>query len=297
MSDFPLIGVHACHDEAADDDAVMIRRGSIPDGSDSAAAMFREGRHIAGSNGKEVLLDFPNVGRFLVRDGNEILVESAPGSDEGEVRAYLFGTAFGVLCHQRGIAPLHASAIDTADGCVAFVGPSGAGKSTLVAALARLGHEVIADDVCFLQLDSKGNLGVRPGIGRIRLWEEAIHALGCAGPGVEREMHGYNKYFVPVRQLQNPFEHRRLHRVYELHPTPNGASTMTPLHGTAAVEVLMQNIYRLGLAECLGYKPRAFAVCAAAARDVPVFRFSRPKDFTALEKAVEFLVAHLQTTI
>ena len=33
-----------------------------------------------------------------------------------------------------------------ADGCVAFVGESGAGKSTLVAALARRGHQVIADD-------------------------------------------------------------------------------------------------------------------------------------------------------
>ena len=243
--------------------------------------------NTSGYNGSEVLLDFPRVGRFLVRAGKEILIDPAPASDADEVRAYLLGTAFGMLCHQRGITPLHASAIDVADGCVAFVGASGAGKSTLVAALAQRGHEIISDDVCFLQLDGKGKVQARPGIERIRLWEDAMYALGYDGPGVEREMHGYNKYFIPVRSPRNPLKLRRLRRVYELHSAPDGAIEVTRLHGAAAVEVLMQNVYRLGLAERLGYKPRAFMVCAAAARDVPVFRLSRPKHFHALEETVE----------
>src|SRR5262249_4375351 len=62
----------------------------------------------------------------------------------------------------------------------------------------------------------------------------------------------------------------------------------------AAVEVLMQNVYRLGLAERLGYKHHVFRVCAAVARYVPVFRFSRPKDFIVLEDTVEFLEDHLR---
>jgi hypothetical protein len=162
-----------------------------------------------------------------------------------------------------------------------------------VAALARRRHEVIADDVCFLQPDDKGNVQAWPGIGRIRLWEEAIYALGYDSLGVEQEMHGYNKYFVPVPTPQNPKESRPLHRVYELHPAPDDAAKVTRLHGTAAVEVLVQNVYRLELAESLGYKPHAFSVCAAAARDVQVFRFSRPKDFNILEKGITFLEHHL----
>ena len=51
----------------------------------------------------------------------------------------------------------------------------------------------------------------------------------------------------------------------------------------------MQNIYRLNLAERLGYKPHVFTVCAAAARDVPVFQFSRPLDFDALSQSIELL--------
>jgi hypothetical protein len=259
-----------------------------------AAATYRDRQPIARCNGREVFLEFPGVGRFLVRAGKEILVDPAPESDDREVRAYLLGTAFGVLCHQRGITPFHASAIDVADGGVAFVGASGAGKSTLVAALARRGHEIISDDVCFLQLDSKGNVRVRPGIEHIRLWEDAVCALGYEGPGIEREMHGYNKYFVPVKSPRSPLRRRRLRRVYQLYPAPDGAIEVTRLQGATAVEVLMQNVYRLGLAERSGCKPNAFSVCAAAARNVLLFRLSRPKHFDALEETIGFLEEHIR---
>jgi hypothetical protein len=292
VSDIPLVGLKICRIEGAHRE-VVIRRAAIPINLASATATFRDGLWVGKYNGREVLLDFSSAGRFLVRAGEEIVIDPAPSSDADELRAYLLGTVFGVLFHQRGMTPLHASAIDVADGCVAFVGASRAGKSTLVAALIQRGHEVIADDVCFLDLDNSGNVQVWPGIARIRLWEEAICALGCNGPGIEREMHGYNKYFVPVRPLRNPFERRRLHRVYQLHPSSDGVIKVIRLHGLAAVEVLMQNVYRLGLAETLGYKPRVFGVCAAAARSVPVFQFSRPKDFKALEESIEFLEDHL----
>src|SRR5262249_54712900 len=153
----------------------------------------------------------------------------ATTSDENEVRACLLGTAFGLLCYQRGMTPLHASAIDVADGCVAFVGKSGAGKSTLVAALARRGHQVIADDVCFHQLDQNDKVQRGPGRWRIRLWKEAMDALGCNGPGVEQEVRGYNKYFVPVRAPQKPIQYRRLRRVYQLYPASDRNIKLTRL--------------------------------------------------------------------
>ena len=283
VSDFPLTGLPTCSDKAPAQHDVVIRRASVPEALPSVA------------NGKEVLLDLPPTGRFLVRNGNEILIEPAPSSDDGEIQVYLLGTAFGVLCHQRGITPLHASAIDVADGCVGFVGETGAGKSTLVAALAARGHEVIADDVCFLQLGDKTDVQVWPGIRRIRLWQDAMVALGCDGPGVEREIHRYNKYLIPLRPPRNPTEPRRLHRLYHLYAASNGETpSVNRLRGAAAMEVLIQNIYRLGLAERTGHKPTAFALCAAAARDVPVFRFSRRLGFDVLDEGIEFLEDHLR---
>jgi hypothetical protein len=296
-SDFPLFGLQVCQKVEAHCD-VVIRCASIPDGFASATAKVRNGdvEHSGRYDGREVLLDFPAVGRFLLGAGKEILIDPAPSSDDDEVRAYLLGAVFGALCHQRGITPLHASAIDVADGCVAFVGDSGAGKSTLVATLARRGHESIADDVCFLQLGTDGDVQVWPGISRIRLWEDTRVALGFDGPGVVREIYGYNKFFIPVDPPRNPAQSRRLRRVYQLHRVSNGAPEVTRLQGAAAVEVLMQNVYASRIAERLGYKPRAFIACTAAARDVPVFRFSRPWDFAALDQGTEILENHLSSS-
>ena len=293
VSDFRLLGLQGYTDEVAADGEVVIRRSSIPEGLALATATFRDGRHSGRYNGKEVLLEFPMVGRFLVSCGKEILVDPAPASDDGEVRAHLFGTAFGVLCHQRGITPLHASVIAIADGFVAFVGESGAGKSTLAAALARRGHQVVADDVCFLQIDREHHIRAWPGIARIRLWEAAMQALGCDGPGAEREA-WLQQVLHPGCSTAKPKPASPLATSLQLHDAPSGLTkVVTRLRGAATVEVLMQNVYRLSLAERLGYKPYAFKVCSAAARHVPVFRFSRPKDFNALEETVEFLEDHL----
>ncbi len=64
---------------------------------------------------------------------------------------------------------------------------------------------------------------------------------------------------------------------------------VTRLRGAEAVEVLMQNVYPPGLADRLGYLPHVFIACTAVARDVPVFRFSRPWDFATLGQGIEIL--------
>ena len=295
-SDFPLFGLQICRNEAEAGCEVVIRCAPIPEEVASATAKFLDGHYSGKYNGREALLDFPAVGRFLVRAGEEILVDVAPSANDDEVRAYLLGVVFGALCHQRGITPLHASAIDAADGCVAFIGASGAGKSTLVAALARRGHEIISDDECFLQLGTNGDIQAWAGISRIRLWEDARAALGFDGPGVERVMYGCDKYFVPVRPPRNAIQYRLLRRVYQLYRVPTGGIEVTRLRGADAVEALMQNVYPPGLADYLGYQPRAFMVCTAVARDVPVFRLSRPQNFAVLDQGIELLESHLRNT-
>lgn len=51
-----------------------------------------------------------------------------------------------LVCQAFGNEVLHASAVLTSTGVVAFCGPSGAGKSTLAYALGQRGHPVAADD-------------------------------------------------------------------------------------------------------------------------------------------------------
>jgi hypothetical protein len=70
--------------------------------------------------------------------------------------------------------------------------------------------------------------------------------------------------------------------------------TITRLQGVAALEILMQNVYRATLAEYLGRRADLFVTCAAAAPEIPIYRFSRPMGFHLLPEAIELLEEHLR---
>jgi len=292
-SDFPLYGLQVCQSGAERPCDVVIRCAPIPHGVASTTAKFDHGHFSGTYNGREVLLS-RTIGRFLLRAGKEILIDLAPCSDDDEVRAYLLGAVFGALCHQRGITSLHASAIDVADGCVAFVGASGAGKSSLVAALTLRGYEIFADDVCFLQLGNNGHVQAWPGTNRIRLWDDASVALGFNGQNLQRETQQYAKYFIPGRPPENAIQPRPLHRVYQLNRVERGVTKVTRLRGVDAVQALMQNVYPPNFAAHLGYQSRVLEDCAAVARNVPVFRLSRPWDFAAFDQGTALIESHLR---
>jgi len=289
VSEVPLPPVMLSRNGASKQEEIAVQYGQVPTDLPSAQT-FPD----AQVRGEELLLDIPDVARFLVRGGRQIVIEAAPCADEGDISAWLLGTVFAALCHQRGIVPLHGSAIDIPGGCAVFVGASGAGKSTLAAALAARGHQVISDDVCFLRRDDSGNIKVWPGIGRIRLWPDALKGLGYDGSGIERELRGYNKFLVPVKAPEQPLAPRRLRGVYQLEVAATGeAASVTRLNGAATIELLMPNVYRLTLAEYMGGKPAIFALCTAIANEVPVYRFRREVGFEALPRTVERLEAHL----
>jgi hypothetical protein len=292
-SDLPLLELEACRSEAEGGYDVVIRRASIPAEIVSTTATFTAGRYSGTYNGRDVLLDVPSVGRFLLRAGKEILIEMSSSSDPAEVRAHLLGVVFGALCHQREIMPLHASAIDVDNACVAFVGTSGAGKSTLVATLGRRGHQIISDDECFLRLNDDGAVHAWPGLSKVRLWGDARTAIGLGNSTGIEEVPRQNKSFAGFPLPANRVRSRPLRRVYELHRAETETIRITRLHGAAAAEVLMQNIYPPEFAAPLGYQPNVFTVCTTAARNVAIFRFSRPWSLTALNEGTELLEAHL----
>ena len=206
----------------------------------------------------------------------------------------MLGTIFALLCYQRRIIPLHASAIDRDHGCAIFAGHSGAGKSTLAASLGARGHQVISDDVCFLRKGDDGNILVWPGIGRIRLWPDALDALEYDRSTVERELRGFNKFLVPVAPPSEPFAPRRLLRVYQLAAaSAEAAPSVVQLQGAKSIELLVPNVYRLTLAEYMGAKPAIFSLCAAIARQVPIYEFRRPLSFEGLPTALDILERHL----
>jgi hypothetical protein len=238
------------------------------------------------------LLTVPKVGRFLVRSGNEILVDPEPTGSERNVRIFLLGSAIGALLHQRGLLPLHANAIDLGSRAVAFCGHSGAGKSTIAAWFHDRGYPILADDVCVIGFDEAGRAFAYPGIPRLRLWRDALEASGRDAGAYDRSFDDMDKYDVPT-EIGSTQEPLPLAAIYLLRKAGEGGNAaIERLVGIDAVETLMSNTYRGGYLRTIGRTAEHLAACLRLVRAVPVFRAERLWGFEQFDEQARQLHDH-----
>jgi hypothetical protein len=131
-----------------------------------------------------LLLEVPEVARYLVSDGN--LVEIEPCGAAGEVRRILRMTPTAALYLQRGIPVLHAAvAADAAGHAIILAGSSSVGKSVLLAVLAQRGWSVLTDDLAPVTLDDAGVPAAMPTWAEIILWPDADGTVAGLSPAVD----------------------------------------------------------------------------------------------------------------
>lgn len=201
----------------------------------------------------------PAVGAFLLRGGREIIVDAAEGVPEADLRVFLLGSLFGLLCHQRGLLPLHASAVLIDGAAVAFTGPSGIGKSTLAAAFAAAGYPVVADDVLVVDPSVTDRPTVRPALLGLRLWRQTLDGLGMPTTGLRPARAVLDKFAVPMVPAAGagPLPLAAL-----FHLEAAGADRMAgcePLKGLTAISFLRDAVYRAVMADCMGLTARLAA--------------------------------------
>jgi hypothetical protein len=241
------------------------------------------------------LLTVPNVARYAITDGSRITVDREPDVPDANVRLYLLGSAMGILLHQRGLLPLHANAVEIGDRAFAFMGPSGAGKSTLAAMFNDRGFRIVADDVCVVDFCESGQARVCPGVGRLRLWREALDATGRDVAVYQRSFSGADapdKYDVPLIRSFESDDALGLAAVYLLE---RGESfIIDQLTGLAAVEAVFANTYRGAYVPLVGSSHDHWSACIRLVRNTPVFRAWRPWDLGDLAGQFAGLFEHAE---
>lgn len=247
-------------------------------------------------------LNIDGVARYRIEQGRRILVDRrvlptpGPGAEPGDVRLYLLGTALGALLHQRHWLPLHVSALATPSGVWAFTGHSGAGKSTLGAWLHYTrGWPLVSDDVAAIRPDDE-QPWLYPGPPRLKLWQDALAALGIDKTGLIRDLTRADKY------------HLCLHREFRSTPQPlralvmleraeeGEAASVELLEGAESVRMVMATIYRPRIGVRFnGYTP-LFQACAGLAERIAVYRYRRPWSLQGLETSLAPLLRRIQET-
>jgi len=117
--------------------------------------------------------------------GSRICCSTPEGATDEDVAVYLRGPVLGLALRLRGLLCLHASAVSTPHGAIAFLGEAGSGKSATAAACVALGCRLLSDDVAVVDIDAgdDGNtagharFSVRPGYPRLNVWPDVAAAL------------------------------------------------------------------------------------------------------------------------
>ncbi|HIK29959.1 MAG TPA: serine kinase [Oscillatoriales cyanobacterium M59_W2019_021] len=117
------------------------------------------------------------AGLFLIRNGNEIIVDPEPGVEEALIRPLLLGPIMCILLRQRGMLVLHGSSVVIGDEAIAFIGHSGWGKSTLADSFHAKGYPLLTDDVMALRMDRTQPI-VFPSFPQVKLWPDAAKSIG-----------------------------------------------------------------------------------------------------------------------
>lgn len=269
---------------------VVITHGAVP----RAQAAEPTGLSVTAGG---ALLNIPDVGRYLIADGDSILVEPAAAATDRNVRLFLLGSAFGAILHQRGLLPLHANIIDFDGRAVAFMGHSGAGKSTLANWFNDHGRPILGDDVCVVTPDAAGQPIAEPGLPRIRLWQDALAASGRSADDYEASFDDTAKYDVPTTGAAAP-QPLPLAAVYVLSAAaPGQAGAIDRLTGIAAVQALVANTYRGAFLPLLGGTGRHLAQCVTLARRVPVFDLRRRWGLDVLGEEAAAIEAHVRAVL
>ncbi|WP_200933232.1 MULTISPECIES: hypothetical protein [unclassified Sphingomonas] len=210
-----------------------------------------------------------NVATYLVRDGNEVIIDTPHAPDTADVALFLLGSVLGFLCHQRGLLPLHASCIALEGKVVALAGHSGAGKSTLAALLLAQGARLLSDDVTVIDLRAEGGPMVLPTYPRQKLWRDTLDTLDIVPGRVLRRTVHLEKF---DRQVADRFESApmRLDGVCQIHlQMRENSLRLAPLEGMSAVRMLHENVYRRTAAGLLGRSNQVFADCVALSAQLP----------------------------
>ncbi len=288
-SELNLPGLEAPSEDTPRDADVTIVNGAVPEDLEGAAGTGA----IRIAPGR-FLLRMQAMAAFLVEDGRRITVERRPGRTDAEIATYLLCSALGALLHQRGMLPLHASALRVGGCCALFSGPSGAGKSTTADALMRRGYELHADDLSVVTAGPAGEALVLPAFPQQKLWRDTLENAGGAAEGLARVVAGREKFAVP-RGANFNRKPLPVGRIYLLSPGSELPLSVEPLAGMEKFRALAEATYRFQYLAGLGLSGAHFAAVTELSRKVSVVRLHRPRDFAALGALTDFLIHDFST--
>jgi len=236
------------------------------------------------------------VADFEVRAGKLITVWPAAGTGQKDIEIFLFGPVWATLCYQRGLLPLHASAILRDGGITAFAGHSGAGKSTTAALMHSLDYQLFADDILPIAFNENSEPGAWPYLRRLKLRRDSILQLSLTPAAPVSERLDREKYFVQPKCAADD-KWSRLERLYLIEiDAANSSNSIERIVGAEAVRALIDQTFHRDFIDLSGRLDEHLAFCSQLASRIAIYRLRRPPLLGAGKEFGSLIRAHLEST-
>jgi len=149
---------------------IYISQGKVPNTLQNPAL---EEKPFSSFNENELLYTLPNVARYYVRNGEQIIIESLEG-DWSEILLFFYSNCMAAALFQRDLIPFHVSGVFVNENKVLlFAAPSRTGKSTTSVMLQQKGYAPFTDDTAVLYVVD-GKCFAQASYPMIRLWQNSI---------------------------------------------------------------------------------------------------------------------------
>ncbi|WP_396953583.1 aldolase [Neobacillus niacini] len=234
-------------------------------------------------NERLVMFKVSDIAIFLIEEGCRITVWPLNEYKEDVIRLYLLGSCMGAILMQRGILPLHGSAIAINGKAYAIVGDSGAGKSTLATAFLRQGYKLLTDDVIGVYFNQENVPMVIPAYPQQKLWQESLDEFGIDSREYKSVYQRENKFAIPIKDQFSSVP-LQLAGVFELTFSENDEIKLKQLKGLSRLQTLLIHTYRNILIPNLGLTNWHFTNSTKIINQINLFQLQRPENrFTVNE--------------
>jgi hypothetical protein len=239
------------------------------------------------------LLRFPSCGDFLLSaDGTEVRCVPLPDIPAVTVRHLLLDQVIPFALSRKEQLVLHASAVATERGVIAFAGKSGRGKSTLALMFAQNGSALVSDD-CLVVRGEEGNWSALASYPGVRVWQSTAAELVRDDANTADVAHYTSKRrIVDMQGLRFSPSPAPILALFVLSDEQPAISIERLVAGRAFM-AWAEFAYNLDIGDRM-FLRRHFEAAGLLAIDVPTYSVCYPREFISLPAVREAILNRLE---
>lgn len=263
---------------------VEIKLGIVPE-----LKKVTEKKGSTQGNLEEIVYNSRHSAKFYFKQGKEVIIEPHPNVTHRMIIQYLNGIGMSAILGQRGLIPIHGSAIKVGNKCWLILGHSGAGKSSLATALIKNGGKMLSDDVISIQ-DTDGQLLVYPSFYEQKVANKLVDQFDLheISEGEMIYLTGPSGKHSIKRESEFCYEPTPIEAIIMLRKTDDDLS-IVEVKGINKLDLIIKNVFRKIFARISGHNKEIFKQFGKIANESRVFLLSRPYGVVTIDQQIELI--------